>query len=205
MLLALEERQEEFTTFLKQTLENCYLVKTAVASSTPFPTSTPAPFTPSAMALLRHYHMLLSFKNKAVFHVYCFGIGGPYNAWVESGKALDIDLDTFHQTGINFSDLQRMGWDYCQNRGQETDETRYVRSQMKPRWLAALPPLPPSPTPTTNELTVEVCTDFLGILVTLESMEYTTDQKVAYLLEDGFTLQELQILSDDCPTIVVGE
>ena len=205
MLLALEEREEEYTAFLKQSLEDCYLLQTISLSPTPAPTSTPAPLTSSAVALLHHYHMLLSFKNNADFHAYCYGAGGPYHVWVESGEALPIDLNTWQQTGVYFNDLWRMGWDYCQNQGQETEETRYIKSQMNPRWLAELPPIPPSPTPTTDELAVKICTDFLSILTTVEGMGLTPDQQVGYLLEDGFTLQELQALSDDCPGIVSGQ
>ena len=166
------------------------------------PTVTPGPLSPQAVKLLHHYHMLLSFKDNPDFHVYCYGVGGPYNAWAESGEAIGTDAYTFLETGIHFQDLRRMGWEYCQNGGRETEETRYTHSLMEPRWLAEMPPLPPRPTPTTDQLIVKICTDFLETVAIARSLGFDDGQIVVLFMEEGMAEEKIGALAADCPAVV---
>ena len=121
-------------------------MKPAVPTPTmaPGPSPTPVPdlgaFSRDAIALLRLYDRLLDFKDDPEFHLYCYGVGGPYNTWVEEGQALEVDLATYSQTGIFFEDLWQMGWEYCQHQGQETEVTRAIKALMDREWLALMLP-----------------------------------------------------------------
>ena len=195
MLRAIEIREEEYIAFLQDSLENCRYIKSVTFA----PTATPGPLSENALELLHHYHMLLSFKDNPDFHAYCYAIGGPYYIWVESGEAINTDGHTFLETGVHFQDIWRMGWEYCQNGGRDTEETQYIRSLMKPHWLAEMSSIVPTSTPTMAQLRLKICADFRDILVTLEGTDLTSDQKLAFLLEEGFSRGELQALSADCP------
>ena len=207
MLLALEDRGKEYAAFLREMLDNCRTVTAYFQTHTPYPTATPEPLSPLALGLLAHYHQLLSFKDNPEFHVYCYAIGGPYNAWAKQNEELGDPVNnedptdpanTYNQVGIFPTHLWQMGLDYCHNQGAETDWTLEIKGMMKPHWVAALPPILPTATPTTNELVSKICMDFRDILVMLEGTILNSDQKMDYLLEEGFTREELQALAADC-------
>ena len=126
------------------------ILMVACSSSSPAPTATPTP-APTATPLsaedlellareiLVHYHELLSFKDDPDFHFYCYARGGPYSAWVERGKAIKEkeDMGILAITGILSGELWQMGLNYCQNQGQETEHTEWLKERMDSDWLAS--------------------------------------------------------------------
>lgn len=210
MLRNLKNREKEYVISLQEMLDNCRTVTAYFQAHTPYPTATPEPLSPLALDLLAHYHQLLSFKDDPNFHVRCYAVGGPYNDWVKQNEELRDRVNNEnpadpafvpYQIGIYPSHLWQMGLDYCQNEGRETEWTLEIKEMMKAHWVAALPPILPTATPTTSELVSKICMDFRDILVTLEEMELSSNQKMAYLLDEGFTQEELQALAADCSTV----
>ena len=118
-------------------------VPTASPVATPLspePTPALAPLSADALVLLVLYQELLEFKDEEPFHFFCYGRGGSYYEWAEQVKGIGdrSGIGLIQETGIAAGDIRQMGWEYCQNQGQETEHTRYIKSQMKPRWLEAL-------------------------------------------------------------------
>ena len=92
-----------------------------------------------ADTLLGYYHKLMDFKDNPDFHLYCYGVGGPYNTWATNVQALDGGISILTETGIVPGDLWQMGREYCKSGGRETEHTIYMKSQMKPSWLSPSP------------------------------------------------------------------
>ena len=107
--------------------------------------------------LMQLYNELLSFKDEPDFHLYCFGIGSPYEPWVERVKSLEdrvgrgvVAIDFMAKTGIFPGHLWQMGWEYCQNQGYDTSQTLDIKGMINRKWLTSgVDPTPSSlPLPT---------------------------------------------------------
>ena len=98
----------------------------------------PAEFSGEALELLGLYRELLAFKDERGFHRYCYAQGSPYRGWVARVEELGdrSGAELIGETGILPGDLWQLGSDYCQNTGQETEYTRWLKSHMDVRWLA---------------------------------------------------------------------
>lgn len=98
------------------------------------------PLSFEARKLAAQYNSLMRFKDNADFHLYCYGVGGPYSRWAEDVQESAVSTITlFSETGITPDELWIMGWEYCQNGGRETERTREIKANMKAVFLEAMP------------------------------------------------------------------
>lgn len=105
---------------------------------------------PEAAKLFGLYQELLTFKDNPDFHVYCYSPEQSYYQWVQKIEDINYNLDLYRQTGLNGGDLFILGWEYCQNEGQETEKTREIAKRMNPDWFTVAPWSPldvPTPIP----------------------------------------------------------
>ena len=96
-------------------------------------------YSSESITLLGLYRELEEFRHDPDFHRYCYATGGPYNSWSESVLALHHSqkgLTILEDTGIFAFDLWNLGWEYCQNQGKETRNSKEITDRMHPGWLA---------------------------------------------------------------------
>lgn len=84
------------------------------------------------------YDELIEFKSAPTFHQVGFGSGGPYNQWLESQQALSKRIpkgtpigSEISNLGIAVGYLQTCAFEYMKSRGQETDFTKTVMSDVR--------------------------------------------------------------------------
>ena len=144
LLLNLERDTYNTIELLKRNLEVCGL-DTLEENETPSPIPSPsAPsFSTESLELLAAYRELLKFKDEPWFHSFCYGQASPANGWGE--YVTEIGAQTFIETGVTGWDLWYIGWDYCQNQGDETDFTKQKLREMEPEWLSHRPVPTPRP------------------------------------------------------------
>lgn len=73
------------------------------------------------------YDELKSFQRKADFIKLGFGVGGPYNSWLQKVQNLIDDKDSrlLASKGVVAGDLQMLGLTYVSTRGKENDVTKF--------------------------------------------------------------------------------
>ena len=126
--------------FVKQNLDDCRFF-TQEGDSTP--SLSTSDLSISALELLAAYQELLKFKDDPWFHTFCYSEASPANSWAE--YVTEIGVKAFAETGVTGFDLRNIGWDYCQNQGQETEFTSLVREGMEAGWLNYKPVPTPRP------------------------------------------------------------
>ena len=119
------------------------LAPTFASILTPTPVPTQSGFSEDALLLRAALQELISIKHETWFHVFCYAQRSPANSW--SNHINSLSLSAYHETGIAPGDLWGMGWEYCQNEGRDTDDTRWILKQMKPDWVNHRPVPTPIP------------------------------------------------------------
>lgn len=72
------------------------------------------------------YEELKGFKDDQDFKEYGFGIGGPYNSWLQAVEELENDPDSklLLKKGVAAGELKALGLEYVNSKGQETEVTK---------------------------------------------------------------------------------
>ena len=208
----LERDGQEQVEFLQTMLEGCYLAKTA----TPQPTLIPEPLSVESLQLLAYYHALLGFKDDPAFHRFCYGrVNSEYTLWAEDIKAMHATLSEggtqyLQQTGIAPFHLWQIGWGYCRNQGQETEQISEIKSLMKPAWLAATPSRLVLPSPIESDrmrklralddvtFKAEVCPDLIDAYGLWLGDGRTVAELDLYLVDKGIIPEELALSKERC-------
>lgn len=73
------------------------------------------------------YNELLSFKDKADFKKYGFGVGGSYNKWLKNVEKLKANSDSklLLKKGVVAGELEQLGLAYVNAKGKETETTKF--------------------------------------------------------------------------------
>lgn len=72
------------------------------------------------------YNELLEIKGKSDFKKYGFGLGGPYNKWLQEVQNFENnpDSDLLLKKGVLIGELEQLGLTYASSKGQETEVTK---------------------------------------------------------------------------------
>ena len=79
------------------------------------------------------YNELLVFKDNPDFIKFGFGAGGPYNKWLLSVKRLKVNPDSklLLKKGIVPGELEQLGLEYVNSKGEETETTIFFNKAFK--------------------------------------------------------------------------
>lgn len=75
------------------------------------------------------FNSLMEFKGKSDFHNYGFGVGYKYNKWLRDVQELKNtpEANLLLKYGFVVGDLEMLGLEYLESKGQETEYTRWSR------------------------------------------------------------------------------
>ena len=90
-----------------------------------------------AREMAQLYRELLDFKDDPEFHAYCYGVGHPYNEWMQKTQSLSDrgSIELLSEIGIIPGDLWDIGKDYCDNEGQKTEFVIIMENRMNAGWV----------------------------------------------------------------------
>jgi len=74
------------------------------------------------------FNELMKIKDEPEFKIYGFGVGGPYNSWMEDLDKLTKDsyLHSLSRKKLYISDLEILALEYVKTEGEENEYTRYI-------------------------------------------------------------------------------